>query len=115
MSGCDSQIGLTEPIPQTCVLTARIPSRPDRRLMDIGEIQRLDAVYLAHYRQALAVRDHEPLARHIHLPKLPEILSLSIAGQVALPLLGFEVTLALFPDYLQDGASRHIAVKSSWS
>ena len=87
-------------------------------LLDASEIERLDRVYLDAYAEALSRREVEPLARHLHLPKLPEILSLSIAAMVGQWLTGATMTPAPFPDDLRDPSGQRIAVKgtgpSSW-
>jgi len=82
-------------------------------LLDAVEVRRLDRVYLAAYRSAVAYRTVEPLAVHLHLPKLPELLSLSIAALCAPELLGEELLPAPFPDDLHDRLARRIAVKGT--
>lgn len=89
-----------------------------RQLLDAREIERLDSVYLDIYEQFIVTREREPLAQHLHLPKLPEILSLSIAVLAGEALIGASLSPAPFPDDLHHALGRRIAVKgtgpSSW-
>jgi hypothetical protein len=82
-------------------------------LLTANDVGRLDAVYLAAYRNALAHREVEPLAVHLHLPKLPELLSLSIAALCGCQLLHEELQPAPFPDDLHGRARRRVAVKGT--
>jgi hypothetical protein len=84
-----------------------------QRLLDSDEVRRLDRVYLGAYMQPLAHRRREPLAVHLHLPKLPELLSLSIAALTAPVLLGTKVWPAVFPDDLRDSTDQPVAVKGT--
>ena len=73
----------------------------------------LDSLYLSTQQRALAERQVEPLARFIHLPKLPEILSLSIVALNAPSLLGADVEFAPFRHDLIDRHGRRVAVKGT--
>ena len=88
------------------------PRRP-KRLLDPHGVRTLDGLYMEAYGQALARRRTEPLAAHLHLPKLPELLSLSIAALTAPVLLGSPLSPAPFPDDLHDTAGRPVAVKGT--
>jgi hypothetical protein len=87
--------------------------RRQTRLLDAHQVCKLDQLYLDAYAQALARRRSEPLAVHLHLPKLPELLSLSIAALATPLLLGSQVWPAPFPDDLRDSAERPVAVKGT--
>jgi len=77
----------------------RVQNRGMRRqLLADGEVARLDRIYCDAYSQMMEWRRTEPLAALIHLPKLPEMLSVSIATIVAPGLIGEELVL---------GAGRH--------
>jgi hypothetical protein len=92
----------------------RATAQPQRqRLLEADDVRRLDQMYVGAYVQALAHRRREPLAVHLHLPKLPELLSLSIAALTAPVLLDSEVSPAPFPDDLHDSAARPVAVKGT--
>jgi hypothetical protein len=82
-------------------------------LVDCHEVWKLDQLYVDAYQRALAHRRTEPLAVHLHLPKLPELLSLSIAAMTAPVLLGSQVWPAPFPDDLRDTAEQRVAVKGT--
>lgn len=86
---------------------------PVRQLLLQDDVKTLDGLFVSTYKQAVARRASEPLTRYMHLPKLPEMLSLSIVGLVALNLLGTYVELAPFPHDLVDGHGRTIAVKGT--
>jgi hypothetical protein len=81
--------------------------------LDGESIRRLDRIYVARYRQALTDRIVEPLAAHLHLPKVPEPLSVSIAALHARRTIGAEVHRAPFPDDLRDAEGRRIGVKGT--
>jgi hypothetical protein len=84
-------------------------------LLSCDEVAVLDRLYLSVHQEALARRRAEPLARYIHLPKLPEPLSLAIVALTAPSLLGAHVALAPFPHDLVDSHHRRIAVKGTGS
>jgi hypothetical protein len=82
-------------------------------LLDADGIRRLDRVYRRAYAHAIVERQSEPLARHIHLPKLPELLSLSIAALVGPHLIGAELARGRPPHDLRTHANQDIAVKGT--
>lgn len=82
-------------------------------LLTASGVRRLDGGYLDAYRSALASRETEPLAVHLHLSKLPELPSLSIAAQCSRRLLGYALEPAPFPDDLHDRIGRRVAVKGT--
>jgi hypothetical protein len=82
-------------------------------LLDADGIRQLDRVYRHAYAWAVELRASEPLAFHLHLPKLPELLSLSIAALAAPDLVGAELVRGRQPHDLQTRAGKDVGVKGT--
>jgi hypothetical protein len=84
-----------------------------RQLLLPGEIHRLDETYSQAYALMIEWRRREPLAAEIHLPKLPERLSVSIGAVVAPEPIGEELVLGSNGHDLQSGRGCGVAVKGT--
>jgi hypothetical protein len=82
-------------------------------LLDRDGIRDLDRIYRDAYADALALRTREPLARHLNMPKLPELLSLSLAAVAAPKLIGAQLTLGCPPHDLQTLTGSGVGVKGT--
>jgi hypothetical protein len=82
-------------------------------LLDWHGVRDLDRIYRDAYADGLARRAREPLARHIDMPKLPELLSVSIAVMAAPRLIGLELKLCRRPHDLQTRTGVGVGVKGT--
>lgn len=82
-------------------------------LLNAEGVVRLDRLYRRAYADGLAARETDPLAYCLHLPKLPELLSLSVAAIIAPNLIGADLVLGRAPHDLETGAGRGVAVKGT--
>lgn len=82
-------------------------------LLDRTGIRDLDRIYRHAYADALKLRAREPLARHLNMPKLPELLSLSLAALAAPRLIGAELRLGCPPHDLQTLTGSGVGVKGT--
>jgi hypothetical protein len=82
-------------------------------LLDWIGVCELDRVYRQAYADALALRSSEPLACYLHLPKLPELLSLSLAAITAPQLIGEQLQTGRRPHDLQTLTGAGVAVKGT--
>jgi hypothetical protein len=82
-------------------------------LLSASEIRQLDDVYCDAYATMVEWRRREPLAAHIHLPKLPELLSVSIAALLAPDLIGESLCAGIGRHDLATAAGDGVAVKGT--
>ena len=82
-------------------------------LLSVCEIRQLDEVYCDAYTRMVEWRRREPLAAHIHLPWLPELLSVSIAAAVAPQLIGEALLIGIGRHDLATAAGEGVAVKGT--
>jgi hypothetical protein len=82
-------------------------------LLDWHGVCHLDRIYRDAYADALARRLREPLARHLDMPKLPELLSVSIAVMAAPRLIGLKLSLCGRPHDLQTQTGAGVGVKGT--
>lgn len=82
-------------------------------LLDSHGIRDLDRVYRQAYANAISLRACEPLARHLDMPKLPELLSLSLASIAAPELIGAQLRLGRRPHDLETQTGAGVGVKGT--
>lgn len=82
-------------------------------LLDRHGVRDLDRISRHAYADAMALRGREPLARHLDTPKLPELLSVSLAAMAAPRLLGVTLRPGRPPHDLQTRSGVGVGVKGT--